>query len=140
MNRSLASEAVRVLVVDDDMDTADLFGLIFDESGCCVAVAHGGERALCIAESLRPDVVLLDLSMPGMSGLEVCRRLRLEAWGKATESNSSIPVGFAMNPSKPDSFASTWSPSRLERRFALKQQLSPRQTRSSRKQIAAMRR
>lgn len=41
-----------------------------------VGVAHGGEEALAQAQDLRPDVILIDLNMPGLSGLETIRRLR----------------------------------------------------------------
>ena len=44
---------------------------------------HDGPEALSRADALRPDAVLLDLGLPGLSGYEVCRRLRGEAWARA---------------------------------------------------------
>ena len=44
--------------------------------------AHGGQEALNVAATFRPDVMFLDIGMPKMNGYEVCRRLRQEAWGK----------------------------------------------------------
>ena len=52
--------------------------------GHAVDVAYDGEHALRRAEDLRPDVVLLDLGMPGLTGYEVCRRIRAAPWGAGT--------------------------------------------------------
>ena len=48
-----------------------------------VHVAYDGESALRLAEALLPEVVLLDLGMPALNGLDVCRRIRAEPWGRA---------------------------------------------------------
>ncbi|MCB0062813.1 MAG: response regulator transcription factor [Caldilineaceae bacterium] len=66
----------RVLVVEDDRRIRDLLrrGLIFE--GYQVDVAEDGESALRLAREQMPDVVILDLMLPGIDGLEVCRRLR----------------------------------------------------------------
>lgn len=68
--------AERILVVEDDAKIADLLrrGLIFE--GYAVDVAPDGETALALARDREPDIVILDLMLPGISGLEVCRRLR----------------------------------------------------------------
>jgi len=74
----VASEgaALRVLVVDDNRDAAETLSDLATLWGCEVRTAHDGEAALRIAEAYRPQVVLLDISMPGMDGYEVARRLR----------------------------------------------------------------
>ena len=68
--------AQRVLVVDDNVDAARTLEAVLRSLGHEVDVAHDGAAALDLARSRRPELVLLDLSMPGMDGLEVARRLR----------------------------------------------------------------
>src|SRR5262245_56601328 len=67
-----------VLVVDDDRDTADSCHLIFSIWGRPALVAYGAKAALATALRERPNVVLLDLGLPQMCGLELPRRLRAE--------------------------------------------------------------
>lgn len=66
----------QVLVVEDEPNIADFIrrGLIY--KGYEVDVAHSGEQALDLARERPPDLVILDLMLPGMDGLEVCRRMR----------------------------------------------------------------
>jgi PAS domain S-box-containing protein len=66
----------RILVVDDNADAAASLALLLRFSGHEVHVAQDGEAALRLAETARPDVVLLDVGMPGLDGYEVARRLR----------------------------------------------------------------
>ncbi len=65
-----------VLVVDDDVTVRDVVGRYLGRAGYHVTVAGDGEEALRVAESAPPDLVVLDLMLPGLPGLEVCRRLR----------------------------------------------------------------
>jgi CheY-like chemotaxis protein len=74
--------ARRVLVVDDNEDAAVSLAMLLDLGGNETRLAHDGEAALAAAESFRPDLILLDIGMPRMSGHEVCRRLREEPWGR----------------------------------------------------------
>ncbi len=67
---------LRVLVVDDDHDTADSLRLLLTLWGHDARCTYDGPSALALAAGFRPDVVLLDLAMPGMSGMDVARRLR----------------------------------------------------------------
>ncbi len=67
---------LQVLVVDDNVDSADSLGELLRMSGYHVRVAHDGVAALEAVHSLRPDVVLLDIGLPGLDGYEVARRLR----------------------------------------------------------------
>lgn len=68
-----------VLVVDDDVDIARYVELNLSLEGFAVHVAHDGEDAVAKAMATGPDVVLLDVMMPGLDGYEVCRRLRSDA-------------------------------------------------------------
>jgi len=72
----------RILVVDDNRDSADSIATLLELSGHRTFVAHDGLAAVESAERLRPDVVLLDVGLPKMTGLEVCRRIRSHEWGK----------------------------------------------------------
>jgi DNA-binding response OmpR family regulator len=71
-----ASGARRVLVVDDDPTVAEVVAGYLDRAGYVVDRAADGPSALARAAAHRPDLVVLDLMLPGMDGLEVCRRLR----------------------------------------------------------------
>ncbi len=66
----------RVLVVDDDPTVSDVVRRYLERSGYQVGLAGDGPGALAAFERDRPDLVVLDLMLPGMDGLEVCRRLR----------------------------------------------------------------
>src|SRR5262245_62846464 len=65
----------RVLVVDDDRDARELIGMVLGQAGYAVDVAEHGFEALAVAAERRPDLVLTDLQMPGMNGIELIRRL-----------------------------------------------------------------
>ncbi|MFE8014019.1 response regulator transcription factor [Streptomyces antibioticus] len=68
--------AARVLVVDDDPTVAEVVAGYLDRAGYTVDRADDGPTALTRAAAHRPDLVVLDLMLPGMDGLEVCRRMR----------------------------------------------------------------
>ncbi|HTO06595.1 MAG TPA: PAS domain S-box protein [Myxococcota bacterium] len=74
--------ARRVLVVDDLEDSAESLAMLLRLDGHDVHVANDGPAALEAAERLRPELLLLDVGLPGLSGLEVCRRIRKEPWGR----------------------------------------------------------
>lgn len=79
--------AGRVLVVDDDEPTRELLATILRSAGFETAVAASGGIALALALKSRPSLVLLDVSMPGLSGYEVCHELR-ERFGQ------TLPILF----------------------------------------------
>ena len=72
----------RILVVDDNRDAAASLALLLKISGNETQTAYDGLEAIDVAASFRPDVVLLDIGLPKLSGYEVCRRIRQQAWGK----------------------------------------------------------
>ncbi|MGE3177171.1 MAG: PAS domain S-box protein [Vicinamibacterales bacterium] len=71
----------RVLVVDDNVDAADTLALLLDMMGCDTRTVYDGESALREGPAFHPNLVLLDLGMPGLDGGAVCRRVREQAWG-----------------------------------------------------------
>jgi signal transduction histidine kinase len=75
---------LKVLVVDDNQDNANALRVMLKCLGHEVSTAYDGLAAMAAAESLRPDVILLDLGMPKLDGYEVCRRIRVEPWGQQT--------------------------------------------------------
>jgi DNA-binding response OmpR family regulator len=76
----------RVLVIDDDDDFRAILRHFLTGAGYAVTEAPGGEEGLRRFGEDKPDLVLLDFSMPDINGLEVCRRLR------ASENGRSVPV------------------------------------------------
>ena len=72
----------RVLIVDDSEDGAESLAMLLEFGGHETHKAHDGLAAMEAAERLRPDVVLLDIGLPGLNGYEVCRRIRQAPWGK----------------------------------------------------------
>jgi PAS domain S-box-containing protein len=71
----------RVLVADDNRDAADSLAMLLELSGHEVRVAHDGLTALSLAQVFRPDISVLDIGMPNLSGYEVAQALRRETWG-----------------------------------------------------------
>ena len=76
--RTSTGPALRILVVDDNQDSAISMTLLLELQGHEVHVAHAGQTALRVATDKRPDVILLDIGMPGMNGYEVARQLRAQ--------------------------------------------------------------
>jgi len=76
--RTAATAGKRVLIVDDNVDAAETLQMVVSTMGHEAETAHDGRAALEAARSRQPDIVLLDISMPGMDGFMVARRLRSE--------------------------------------------------------------
>lgn len=104
----------RILVVDDNVDAASALGRMLARLyGQEVQVAHDGPSALAAAQGYRPDVILLDIGLPGMDGYEVARRLRgrpefggtlivaLTGWGQESDRQRSKEAGFDRHLVKP---------------------------------------
>ncbi len=69
----------RVLVVDDDLALAEMLGIVLQSEGFEVDHVADGNAALGVFREARPDLVLLDVMLPGMDGIEICRRIRAES-------------------------------------------------------------
>jgi PAS domain S-box-containing protein len=79
----LTVAGLRVIVADDNKDAADALAMLLELSGHEVRVAHGGRAALSFAQTFRPDVAILDIGMPDLSGYDVAAQLRREPWGES---------------------------------------------------------
>jgi len=104
---------LRILLVDDNRDAADSMALLLKFQGYHVIVAYNGNDALKMAEENSPDVILLDIGMPDMSGYDVARYIRqsewgqtmyliaVTGWGQAEDKRKAIAVGFDCHLTKP---------------------------------------
>jgi CheY-like chemotaxis protein len=79
-----AARRLRVLVVDDNIDAAETLAMFLEFRGHVVRVCHEGPTALAMADQYRPDVLLLDIGLPGMNGCDVARTLRQRRWAEDT--------------------------------------------------------
>jgi CheY-like chemotaxis protein len=86
----------RLLLVDDDAALAEMYALQLTASGFDVTTAHSGAEALRIVNDTLPDLIYLDLGLPGMGGLEVLEQLRKEP------DTAGVPVVILTNFSEPD--------------------------------------
>jgi len=110
---SRSKSPARILVVDDLAASAETLMTLLEMEGFVVKVASEGMSALKIAEDFRPDVVLLDIGLPGMNGFEVAHRLRtqpesrdalliaLTGYGEAESRSRSVQAGFDFHMVKP---------------------------------------
>ena len=103
----------RILIVDDSRDGGESLATLLRVLGAEVALAHSGRTALECVDTFKPDVVLLDIGMPGMDGYEVARRIRanpanrtisliaLTGWGQDEDRQRSVAAGFNHHLVKP---------------------------------------
>lgn len=108
-----ASAPLQILVVDDNMDSATTTGWLLGMMGHNYSLAHTGPCALEAAQKLQPNVVLLDIGLPGMSGYEVCRQMRSNplfentlivaqtGWGQERDREMAKQAGFDHHLVKP---------------------------------------
>jgi CheY-like chemotaxis protein len=67
-----------ILLVDDDPDLVEIYTELLEQLGYFITSAPDGQKALTLAPRLQPDLIITDVSMPRMNGLELCRRLRAD--------------------------------------------------------------
>lgn len=91
-----AGESALVLVVDDEPKNLQVVGAVLRSAHYRVAFASDGERAIEMVRDAPPDVVLLDVGLPGEDGLSICRRL------KADRAAAAIPVLFLTARARPE--------------------------------------
>jgi PAS domain S-box-containing protein len=113
--QSVAKRSVkrRVLVVDDSIDAADTTATLLESAGCAVRAVYSGDESLKQVEAFRPEIVLLDLGMPGLNGLDVCRQIRsspsgrslfivaITGWGQEEDRRRTREAGFDAHLVKP---------------------------------------
>jgi PAS domain S-box-containing protein len=109
--------SLRVLVVDDNVDTVTTLALLVKESGHDVQTAYDGPAVLEAALDYRPNVVLLDIGLPGLNGFEIAKRLRqqpalenavlvaMTGYGRESDLQRSFDAGFDHHLVKPGDFA-----------------------------------
>jgi PAS domain S-box-containing protein len=107
----------RILIVDDNMDSAKSLAMLLELNGHETYTAHDGAGGLASTERLKPDLVLLDIGLPGLNGYEVCRRVRetpwgkdlpvvaLTGWGQEEDRSRSRDAGFTAHLVKPVDFS-----------------------------------
>jgi PAS domain S-box-containing protein len=110
---NLATLAHRVLVVDDNVDAAESAAMLLRLWGHAVQTAHDGPFALQAARAFRPEIVLLDIGLPGLNGYEVAKQLRAQPWGRGMylvamtgfgqddDKRRSLAAGFDVHLTKP---------------------------------------
>jgi CheY-like chemotaxis protein len=103
----------KILVVDDSRSAADILLLFCEMEGCEVTAAYNGVEALAVMESFQPDLVFLDIGMPGMNGHAVARDIRrmpggdtvtlvaLTGWGQEKDRQEALEAGFDHHFTKP---------------------------------------
>ena len=106
-------QPLRVLIADDDRDGATTLSTLLQLEGYEVRAVHGGQDALDAAREFRPEVVLLDIGMPKITGYEAARRLRqrygddcplliaVTGWKQASDKILATLAGFDHHVSKP---------------------------------------
>lgn len=113
MESPSAHTPMRTLVVDDNIDGADSLALFINMTGHSAEVAHDGTQALAVLQHGMPDVIFLDIGLPGMTGYEVARKIRslpggdrvrliaLTGWGTEADKQKTQEAGFSEHLTKP---------------------------------------
>jgi CheY-like chemotaxis protein len=105
----------RILVVDDNADAADSLGMLLEVRGDEVRIAYDGIEALEAEDAFKPEVVLLDIGMPKLSGYDVAKRIResrgtavlivaITGWGQDDDRQRARDAGFNYHFTKPVDF------------------------------------
>ena len=122
----------RILIVEDDPNTASLVATYLEKEGFTPTVEHDGNRGLIAAKGLSPDLIILDVMLPGIDGLEFCRRLRHQSnvpvlMLTAREEEIDRVLGFSLGAD--DYVVKPFSPRELvERVKAILRRTQPRTT------------
>ena len=105
--------ACRVQIIDDNRDAAQTLAMLVEALGGSAAVAHDATKGLLAIGEHQPDVVFLDIGMPGIDGYEACRRIRqlplgrevvvvaVTGWGQSQDKQRALEAGFDTHLTKP---------------------------------------
>jgi CheY-like chemotaxis protein len=108
-----AAQGRRILLVDDSVDAALALSMLLEALGHEVRTEHDGPRALASIEDFKPEVVVLDIGLPGMNGFDVAREMRkreatrdalllaLTGWGSDADRQEALDAGFDHHLTKP---------------------------------------
>jgi CheY-like chemotaxis protein len=108
-----ARRGLRILVVDDNVDAAEMLAMLLELRGHQARLAHSGPAALVAAAEFEPQVIFLDIGLPGLTGYEVARQLRassaqpqprlvaLTGWGTEEDRRQARAAGFDAHLVKP---------------------------------------
>lgn len=91
----------RLLIVDDDLAFSEMLSEILKDEGFTVSVEHDGTSGLARAFEEKPDLLMVDMMMPGMTGIAVLEKLRADEWG------STVPAILLTNVTQPEAMAAT---------------------------------
>jgi CheY-like chemotaxis protein len=104
---------LQVLVVEDDVDAAESMAALLELEGHATEIAHAGPEALDAARRVKPDLVLIDLGLPGLDGCSVAAQIRREptfdrtllvaltGWGREADKVAALDAGFDLHLLKP---------------------------------------
>jgi PAS domain S-box-containing protein len=105
--------ASRVVIIDDNQDAANTMSMLVEQLGGSARMAHDAAAGLAAVEAFQPDIVFLDIGMPGMDGYETCRRIRQQpsqrhivvvavtGWGQSQDKQRALDAGFDAHLTKP---------------------------------------
>jgi CheY-like chemotaxis protein len=105
--------ACRVVIVDDNRDAAKTMSMFVEELGGSTRIAHDAASGLEAVQDYQPDIVFLDIGMPGIDGYEMCRRMRqrqsqkaiviiaVTGWGQSQDKQRALEAGFDAHLTKP---------------------------------------
>jgi two-component system CheB/CheR fusion protein len=105
--------ASRVVIIDDNEDAAQSTAMLVEELGGLARTANDGASGLAVVQEFAPDIVLLDIGMPGMDGYEACRQIReqtsqrhivviaVTGWGQPQDKQRALDAGFDAHLTKP---------------------------------------
>jgi CheY-like chemotaxis protein len=111
--RASPDKPLRILVVDDNRDAVEMLTMLLETLGHAVQSAFDGRRAVAVAAESTPDLILLDIGLPGLDGYEVCRRIRARSeaprptivavtgWGQDQDKEQARAAGFDHHVTKP---------------------------------------
>ncbi len=89
-------EAKKILIIDDDLAFSEMLSEILRDEEFEVTVTHDGVQGLQTAITLQPDLVMCDVMMPGMTGVQLVQKLRADSWG------ATVPIILLTNMTQPE--------------------------------------